>query len=112
MERSVHKYVYNYCIENKVFTPFQSGFIQGDSTTYQLINLYDTFCEAVDAGKEVRVVFLDITMTVTMTMTNFIKYFSPPAHNTNQNNLDIEVSSELNTLQNNTHIRTIIRINM
>ena len=61
MERSVHKYVYNYCIENKVFTPFQSGFIQGDSTTYQLINLYNTFCEAVDAGKEVRVVFLDIT---------------------------------------------------
>ena len=24
-------------------------------------NFYDTFCEAVDNGKEVRVVFLDIT---------------------------------------------------
>ena len=61
MERYVHKYVYNYLIQNKVFTPFQSGFIQGDSTTYQLINLYDSFCEAVDNGKEVRVVFLDIS---------------------------------------------------
>ena len=44
-----------------MFTPFQSGFIQGDSTTYQLINLYDSFCAAVDNGKEVRVVFLDIS---------------------------------------------------
>ena len=61
MERSVHKYVYNYCTQHKVFTPFQSGFVQGDSTTYQLIKLYDTFCEAVDNGKEVRVVFLDIS---------------------------------------------------
>ena len=44
-----------------MFTPFKSGFIQGGSTTYQLINLYDSFCEAVGNGKEVRVVFLDIT---------------------------------------------------
>ena len=61
MERSVHKYVYNYFIQNQVFTPFQSGFIQGELTTYQLLDLYDTFCEAVDNGKEVRVVVLDIT---------------------------------------------------
>ena len=61
MERSVHKYVYNYCAQHQVFTPFQSGFIQGDFTTYQLINLYGSFCEAVDNGKEVRVVFLDIS---------------------------------------------------
>ena len=64
MERSVHKYVYNYLIQDKVFTPFQSGVIQGDSTTYQLINLYDSFCEAVDNGKEVRVVFLDISKPI------------------------------------------------
>ena len=44
-----------------MFTPFQSGFIQGDATIYQLINLYYSFCEAVDNGKEVRVVFLDIS---------------------------------------------------
>ena len=56
-ERSVYKHVYNYYIQNQVFTPHQSGFIQGDSTTYQLLHLHDTFCEAVDIGKEVRVVF-------------------------------------------------------
>ena len=61
MERAVHKHVYNYCIQHHIFTASQSGFIQGDSTTYQLLHLYDTFCEAVDNGKEVRVVFLDIT---------------------------------------------------
>ena len=44
-----------------MFTPFRSGFIQGGSTTYQLIKVYASFCEAVDNGKEVRVVFLDFT---------------------------------------------------
>lgn len=61
MERCVHKQLYNYAIENNILTPFQSGFIRGDSTTYQLIHTYHTFCEAVDCGKEVRVVFCDIS---------------------------------------------------
>ena len=39
----------------------QSGFVQGDSTTYQLLHTYHTFCEAVDSGKEVRAVFCDIS---------------------------------------------------
>ena len=56
MERCVHKHLYNY-----VVSPFQSGFIQGDSTTYQLLHTYHTFCEAVDNGKEVRAVFCDIS---------------------------------------------------
>ena len=55
MERCIHKYVYNYCVFNNIITPFQSGFIHGDSTTYQLIDMYNSFCEAVDSGKEVRV---------------------------------------------------------
>ncbi|MEW8543133.1 MAG: reverse transcriptase family protein, partial [Candidatus Thiodiazotropha sp.] len=61
MERCIHKYVYNYCITNNIFTPYQSGFIKGDSTTYQLLDLYNSFCEAVDSGKEVRVIFCDIS---------------------------------------------------
>ena len=32
----------------------------GDSTVYQLA-LYNTFCQTLDAGKEVRVVFCDIS---------------------------------------------------
>ncbi|MCG7879605.1 MAG: reverse transcriptase family protein, partial [Candidatus Thiodiazotropha endolucinida] len=61
MERCVHKHLYNYICENQLLTPFQSGFIPGDSTTYQLLHTYHTFCEAVDSGKEVRAVFCDFS---------------------------------------------------
>ncbi|MCG8113232.1 MAG: reverse transcriptase domain-containing protein, partial [Candidatus Thiodiazotropha taylori] len=61
MERCVHKHLYNYVISHQLLTPLQSGFVQGDSTTYQLLHTYHTFCEAVDNGKEVRAVFCDIS---------------------------------------------------
>ena len=61
MERCVHKYLYNFVITNRILTPFQSGFVQGDSTTYQLIHTYHAFCESVDNGKEIRTVFCDIS---------------------------------------------------
>ena len=61
MERCVHKHLFNYINRNNLLTPFQSGFIPGDSTTNQLLHTYHTFCEAVDNGKEVRVVFCDIS---------------------------------------------------
>ena len=61
MERCVHKHLYNYISENQLLTPFQSGFVPGDSTTIQLLHTYHTFCEAVDSGKEVRAVFCDIS---------------------------------------------------
>ena len=61
MERCVHKRLYNYVMVNHILTPLQSGFIQGDSTKYQLLHTYHTFCEAVDCGKEVRAVFCDIS---------------------------------------------------
>ena len=61
MERCVNKYLYNYVIANQILTPFQSGFVQGDSATNQLIHTYHTFCEAVDNGKEIRTVFCDIS---------------------------------------------------
>ena len=61
MERCVHKHLYNYVTSDQLLTPLQSGFVQGDSTTYQLLHTYHTFCEAVDKGKEVRAVFCDIS---------------------------------------------------
>ena len=48
-------------MQHQVLTPFQSGFVQGDSTTFQLLHTYHTFCNAVDSGKEVRAVFCDIS---------------------------------------------------
>ena len=39
----------------------QSGFLPGDSTVNQLTFLYNTFCQALNSGKEVRAVFCDIS---------------------------------------------------
>ena len=57
----MHKELYNYINEHKLLTPFPSGFVPGDSTTFQLFHTYHMFCEAVDSGKEVRVVFCAIS---------------------------------------------------
>ena len=61
LERCVHKLLYNYINEHRLLTPFQSGFVPGDATTFQLLHTYHMFCEAVDSDKEVRVVFCDIS---------------------------------------------------
>ena len=50
-----------YLLHNVLLTLYQSGFTPGDSTVNQLIYLYNMFCAAVDDGKEVRVVFCDIS---------------------------------------------------
>ena len=60
-EKCVFKHLYNYLRTNNRITPVQSGFTPGDSAVFQLIDLYDTFCRALDDGKEVRVVFCDIS---------------------------------------------------
>ena len=61
MEKIVHKHVFNFCRDNSILTALQSGFVPGDSTVNQLIDLYNTFCKALDEGKEVRAVFCDIS---------------------------------------------------
>ena len=53
--------MYNFLNTNNKITPVQSGFTPGDSAVFQLIDLYDTFCRALDDGKEVSVVFCDIS---------------------------------------------------
>ncbi|MCG8078294.1 MAG: hypothetical protein JAY75_18895, partial [Candidatus Thiodiazotropha taylori] len=61
LERLVFKHLYNHFRDNNIITAFQSGFISGDSTVNQLTYLYNTFCQALDSGKEVRAVFCDIS---------------------------------------------------
>ena len=46
MERCVHKHLYNDVTSDQLLT-LQSGFVQGDSTTYQLLHTYHTFCGAL-----------------------------------------------------------------
>ena len=60
LERLVFKHLYNHFRENNIITSFQSGFTLGDSTVNQLMYLYNIFCQALDFGKQVRVVFCDI----------------------------------------------------
>ena len=60
-ERLVFKHLYNHLHRHNLISSLQSGFMPGDSTVNQLAYLYNTFCQTLDAGKEVRVVFCDIS---------------------------------------------------
>ena len=61
------KYLLNFFRDHQVITTLQSGFIPGDSTVYQLVDIYNTFCKALDEGKEVRAVFCDIGLLLDTT---------------------------------------------
>lgn len=67
-KRSVFKYLYNHFWDNNILRGFQSGFISWESTVNQLtrLYLYDTFCQALNNGKEVRFVFCDLNRILTM----------------------------------------------
>ena len=60
-EKLVFKYLYNHLQDNNMLSSLQSGFIPGDSTVNQLAYLYHIFTKTLDAGKEVRTVFYDIS---------------------------------------------------
>ena len=40
LEKSVHKYVFNFLNDHHVITTLQSGFVPGDSTVNQLVDIY------------------------------------------------------------------------
>ena len=60
-EKCVFKYLHNYLVSHNLISKVQSGFTPGDSAVFQLADLYNTFAKAIDDGKEVRVVFCDIS---------------------------------------------------
>ena len=60
-ERCVFKHLHNYLISNNIIISAQSGFTPTDSATFQLIDIYDIIFKALDEGKEVSVVFCDIS---------------------------------------------------
>ena len=53
--------MFNYFNDHSLITCLQSGFVPGDSTVNQLVDIYNTFCKALDNGLEVRAVFCDIS---------------------------------------------------
>ena len=60
-ERLIFKHIYNFIHENNVLSPHQSGFRPRDSTVNQLMYLYNNYCKALNEGKEIRVIFFDIS---------------------------------------------------
>ena len=61
MEKIIHKHLFNFFKEQNAITCLQSGFVPRDSTTNQLVEMYNVFCKALDEGKEVRAIFCDIS---------------------------------------------------
>ena len=57
----MYKHLHNFIVANNIITPHQSGFTIGDSTVNQLLYLSNEFSKALDDGKEIRVVFFDIS---------------------------------------------------
>ena len=61
MERCIYKHVYNYMLDNNIIISHQSGFTPGDSAINQLLNITNELGKALDEGKEIRVIFFDIS---------------------------------------------------
>ena len=61
MEKCIFKYIHNFLVLYKIITSHQSGFRPKDSTVYQLLCLASDFYRALDMGKEIRIVFCDIS---------------------------------------------------
>ena len=60
-ERLNFKHLFTRLQENRFLTSLQFGFMPGDSTLNQLTFMYNIFCQALGASKEIRVVFCDIS---------------------------------------------------
>jgi hypothetical protein len=61
MERCIFKNVHSFLLKNILITKFLSGFRPGDSTVNQLISISNDFGKAIDDGKEIRIIFCDIS---------------------------------------------------
>ena len=57
MENIVHKHVFNFFSANNGITSLPLGFVPGDSTANQLVDIHNTFSKALDDGLEVKAVF-------------------------------------------------------
>ena len=48
MDKIVQKHISNYFKDNNIITCLQSGFVPGDSSVNQLVDIYNSFCKALD----------------------------------------------------------------
>jgi hypothetical protein len=72
----VYKHIYNFLLENRIISSNQSGFTPDDSAINQLLYITNEFGKALDDGKEVRVVFCDVSKArLVSSANNFIDEF-------------------------------------
>ena len=60
-ERIAFKNIRNYLNENNLIYKYQSGFLPGHSTTFQLIDIYHHICHAIDNNQYTCMVFCDVS---------------------------------------------------
>ncbi len=61
MERVIFKHLFNHLSINDLIYKQQSGFLPGHSTVYQLIDIYNQICKAIDEKQHTCIVFCDIS---------------------------------------------------
>jgi hypothetical protein len=62
MERAVYKYTYNFIFERSLLYAYQSGFIRGHSTVYQLLEMYHRVCQNLDERLSTILISQSMTM--------------------------------------------------
>ena len=61
LEKCVQKHLLIFLEDQNVITVSQSGFTRGDSTIYQLLNIYDDFVKALDEKVSTQAIFFDVS---------------------------------------------------
>ena len=61
LERCIHGHIFEFLNTNCLLTLSQSGFIPYDSTTFQLLTMYDDFCKSLDNKIVSQCVYFDIS---------------------------------------------------
>ena len=74
LERIIVKHLYNYVLDHDIINKYQSGFQPNDSTTNQLIEIYNTIISSMDKGNDVRFIFCDISKAFDRVWHNGILY--------------------------------------
>ena len=57
----MHKHVFNFLNANNIMPSLQSGFVPGDATVDQLVDIYKTFSKAMNDGLEGKGIFCTIS---------------------------------------------------
>ena len=60
-ERIIHKHMYNFFLDNKLFYKYQSGFLSNNSTIYQLLEIYHSIVLNMEDKKNTCFIFCDVS---------------------------------------------------